>query len=120
MRNPSPPSGENSAGCGDANGGSSTPPGGTGARLDRATRSWEWAGYAVRYRDPFLVQLIKRGQPDFWLLVPLVALGMLAAALIIALLRRLLRARWHVVELTETPDGRIITHQMWSPQPPDD
>jgi ABC-type phosphate transport system permease subunit len=77
-------------------------------------------GYSVRYRDPYLIQLTKRRQLDIWLLVLLVALGVVAAIVVVAILRQLLRERWHVVELTETPDKRIIMHKMWSPRPPDD
>jgi hypothetical protein len=88
-------------------------------RLERAARQWMRRGYTVRYRDPYLIQLIRPWRP-FWLLVPLIASGVLALTLIMALVRRLLSRRWHVVTLTEAPDGRVITHQMQAPRPPED
>ena len=101
-------------------GSSGTPPGMTDARLDRAAGPWMKRGYTVRYRDPFLIQLIKRYRADTWQIVLVVGFGLSLVVLVIALLRRLLRVRWHVVELTATPDERIITHQLWAPRPPED
>lgn len=103
---------------------SSDGPGATGSnrgsRLDRAAHSWMKNGYTVRYRDRYLVQLVKRRRPNVWLLVPLAVLGFSGSVLFIMLVRRLLRERWHVVELTVTPDWRIIMHKMWAPRPPED
>jgi len=114
-RSPNTPSGgegPNDNGLGAVNG--------KGSRLDQAARSWMKNGYSVRYRDPYLIQLAKRRNPDVWLLVPLAALGVASVFVFVAMLRRLLRERWHVVELTVTPDQRIIMHKMWAPHPPDD
>jgi hypothetical protein len=112
------PTGQVSGSNGSSDG-PGTSPGEKGPRLDRAARSWVKNGYTVRYRDPYLIQLVKRRQPMIWLRVPLAALGVAAVMLVISLARQLLRERWHVVELTETPDSRIITHRMWAPRPPE-
>jgi hypothetical protein len=121
-RSPEPSRGQVSGGGESSDGKSVTSgsEGRKGSRLDQAARSWVKKGYSVRYRDSYLIQLVKRRWPAFWLLVPLVALGVAAVMLIVSLARRLLGARWHVVELTETPDKRIIMHRMWARRPPDD
>ena len=101
-------------------GGSGTPPSVSGSRLDRAARPWLKNGYTVRYRDPYLIQVFKPYRSDLWLIVLAVGFGTSVVVLVIALVRRLLRTRWHVVEFTKTPDERVITHQLWAPRPPDD
>ncbi len=79
--------------------------------LQRAAASWERRGFQVRYRDEYLVQLIRQSRPRWALVVGVVALAMLALAL-------LLRRRWVVVSLTTAPDGRIITLRQSATHPP--
>jgi len=115
-----PPSDQTPGGQGNTSGGSGAPPSGPSSRLDRAAQVWLKKGYSARYRDPYLIQVMKRYRSDLWQVLLGFGFGVSAVVLLVALVRRLLRVRWHVVELTQTPDERIITHQLWAPRPPDD
>jgi hypothetical protein len=87
--------------------------------IERAAAGWIRRGYAVRYHDPHLIQLVRRGQPGCsgWLLIALAApLLALALALVVIGLRRRF---WHTISITATPDQRIITHRQWAPNPPE-
>jgi hypothetical protein len=81
------------------------------AALQRAAASWERHGFQVRYRDEYLVQLIRQSRPRWALVAGVVALAVLALAV-------LLRRRWVVVSLTIAPDGRIITLRQTATRPP--
>jgi hypothetical protein len=87
--------------------------------LERAAAGWIRRGYTVRYRDPHLIQLVRRGRPGCsgWLLVVLALplMGLAIALVVIGLRRRY----WHTVSITATPDQRIITHRQWAPNPPE-
>ena len=74
--------------------------------------------YTLRYRDPYLSQLMRR-EPPGWREALLVGLAGLAAVTAVALALRAYRRRlWHVVTLVIRPDGRIVTHQIRAPRPP--
>ncbi|MGH2517535.1 MAG: hypothetical protein ACRDHP_17940 [Ktedonobacterales bacterium] len=93
------------------------PPEGTAA-LRAAAATWMRRGYRERYRDAFLIQLLRRRGLG-WRSAPYVALavaslGLAAAAWIAALRRR----PWHVITLTIGPDSRILTHSHTAPRPP--
>lgn len=81
--------------------------------------AWMRRGYRVRYRDTYLIQLIRRRRPGLrsspYLALALAALGLAVAAWIAARRRR----PWHVVTLVAGPDGRVLTHHHTSPQPPE-
>ncbi len=83
-----------------------------------AAAGWMRRGYVVRYRDPYLSQLMRR-EPLGWREALLLALaaGASIAAVIFAL-RAFRRRLWHVVTLVIRPDGRIVTHQIRAPHPP--
>ena len=84
-----------------------------GVALARASAEWQRRGYRLRYRDPYLAQLIRRGLPD-----PLsLALGVAALAAVGVFW--LLRRRWVVVTLTAAPDGQVIAHRQRSAHPPE-
>lgn len=87
------------------------------AALDSAVAAWQRRGYRVRYRDEYLAQLVRRGWPD-WRFVAVIAAGVavIAAVVVAAILRR----PWHVVSLTTSPEGQVITHRQWAPRPPSD
>lgn len=89
------------------------------AALDAAATRWQRKGYRVRYRDPFLVQLIRRDQPG-WRSAPFLALAIATliaavASFVVALQRR----PWHVITLVIGPDRRVLTHHHRSPHPPE-
>jgi hypothetical protein len=106
--------GEFSAGASSGNQAANSP-----SLLERAAAGWIRRGYAVRYHDAHLIQLVRRGRPGCasWLLIALgVNLVGLAVALVIIGLRR---RYWHTVSITATPDQRIITHRQWAANPPE-
>lgn len=82
--------------------------------LRRATARWQRRGYTVRYSDAFLTQLVRRtgmgwiGWAQLLLALPLVGIALWL------LVRALRRRGWHVVSLTITPDGRVISHRQWT------
>ena len=79
--------------------------------LDQAMTRWQRQGYHVAYQDEYLVQLFRREMPDTLLAVTaLVALIALAATIVVWLKKQ----PWHIVLLTTTDDGRVITHYQWS------
>lgn len=89
------------------------------AALEAAVTAWQRRGYHIRYRDTFLIQLVRRDRPG-WSSGPYLALFIATliaavAALVVALQRR----PWHVVTLVIGPDRRILTHQQRSPHPPE-
>ena len=94
-----------------------TPPEG-GATLRAAAATWRRRGYRMRYRDAFLIQLLRRRRPGLrsapYVALTVAALGLALAAWIAALRRR----PWHVVTLALGPDGRILTHTHTAPRPP--
>jgi hypothetical protein len=72
----------------------------------------------VRYRDAFLIQLLRRRGPGLRS-APYVALTFAALALAVAAWIAALRRRpWHVVTLAMGPDSRILTHSQTTPRPP--
>lgn len=86
--------------------------------VEAAAAVWLRRGYQVRYRDPFLTQLIRRDQIG-WRSAPFVALAVATliatvAAIFVALQRR----PWHVVTLVAGPDHRVLTHHQHAPHPP--
>lgn len=86
--------------------------------LRRATQRWLRRGYTVRYSDPFLTQLVRRTGMGWvgWALV-----GLSAPCFGIALwllLRALQRRGWHVVSITITPEGRVLSHRQWTRSEP--
>lgn len=88
------------------------------AALDAAAATWQRKGYRIRYRDPFLIQLIRRDRLG-WRSAPFLALALATmiacvAALVVALQRR----PWHVVTLVTGPDRRVLTHHLHAPHPP--
>lgn len=96
-----------------------TPPAEATAALESAATIWQRKGYHIRYRDAFLVQLIRRDRPG-WRSGPFLALSIATliaavAAFVVAWQRR----PWHVVTLVLGPDRRILTHHHRSPQPPE-
>jgi hypothetical protein len=99
-----------------------TPPADTqhvpGGGIEAAASGWMRQGFAVRYRDPYLLQLIRR-EPPGWREAVLLALAGGAAVAAASLALRAYRQRlWHVVTLVVRPDGRIVTHQIRAPRPP--
>lgn len=84
--------------------------------LNRVVTGWARRGYAVRYRDPYLVQLVRRERPSWrgWSVVAL-AVGVAAAASVVMIARA---RKWHVVTLVIRSDGRIMMHQQRSPREP--
>lgn len=89
-----------------------------GDGIEAAAGGWMRQGYAVRYRDPYLLQLIRR-EPPGWREALLLALAGGAAVAAVTLVLRAYRQRlWHVVTLVVRPDGRIVTHQIRAPRPP--
>ena len=88
------------------------------ARLRAATATWRRRGYRVRYRDAFLIQLLRRRRTGLHS-APYVALTVAALALAVAAWIAALRRRpWHVITLTIGPDNRILTHSHVSARPP--
>jgi hypothetical protein len=86
-----------------------------GLPLDRAAAAGLRRGYEVWYRDDYLVQLVRRGVPDGpSLLLVIVALLVFVAAILLALRRR----TWHVVSLSVSLEGDVITHQQRARRPP--
>lgn len=87
--------------------------------LQTATAAWIRRGYRVRYRDTYLIQLIRRRRLGLrsspYMILALAALGLALAAWIAALRRR----PWHVVTVVRGPNGRILTHHHTAPQPPE-
>jgi hypothetical protein len=83
--------------------------------LDQAIARWQRRGYWVTYRDAHLVQLLHRDAPD-----GVLTGGTLVALRAIALLMRVkpTQRRWHIVSLTATVDGRVITHHQRATHPP--
>jgi hypothetical protein len=93
---------------------------GASAPLRRAAAGWQGRGYAVRYADPHLIQLIRAGRLT-WQGLALIALAIPPLALAALLVARGLRQRyWHTVSITMTPDNRVVTHRQWAPYPPED
>lgn len=88
------------------------------ANLQAAAATWKRRGYRVRYRDAFLIQLLRRRRPGLrsapYIALTFAALGLAVAAWLAALRRR----PWHVVTLTTGPDGRILTHSHTAARPP--
>lgn len=79
---------------------------------------WQRRGYQIRYRDPFLIQLIRRDRLG-WRSGPFLALAIATliasvAAFVVAIQRR----PWHVVTLVIGPDRRVLTHHHHAPHPP--
>lgn len=94
-----------------------TPPEGS-TTLRAAAAMWVRRGYRVRYRDAFLIQLLRRRRPGLRS-APYVALTFAALALAVAAWIAALRRRpWHVVTLAIGPDSRILTHSQTTPRPP--
>lgn len=88
------------------------------ATLRAASATWMRRGYRVRYRDAFLIQLVRRGRPGPRS-APYIALSLAALALAVASWIAALRRRpWQVVTLALGPDDRILTHTQTSPRPP--
>jgi hypothetical protein len=83
--------------------------------LDQVIGRWQRRGYWVAYRDVHLVQLLRRDA-----LEGVLTGGILAAFCTIAVLMlvRSTRRRWHIVSLTATVDGRVITHHQRATHPP--
>lgn len=86
--------------------------------LAAVAATWQRRGFRMRYRDPFLIQLIRRDRLG-WRSGPFLALALAtlvasAAAFAVALQRR----PWHVVTLVTGPDGRVLTHHHHAPHPP--
>lgn len=82
--------------------------------LWRATARWLRRGYTVRYSDAFLVQLVRRASMG-WVGWALLVLALPCLGVAFWLIARALRRRgWHVVSLTITPDGRVISHRQWT------
>jgi hypothetical protein len=79
--------------------------------LDQAMTHWQQQGYHVAYRDAYLVQLFRRKMPNLLLaVIALIALVTLAGSSV--LWRK--KQCWHIVLLTTTDDGRVITHHQRS------
>jgi hypothetical protein len=95
------------------------PPGPAAAEdLEAATAGWLRRGYMVRYRDPYLLQLMRR-EPPGWREAVLLGLATAAAVAAVAFgLHAYQRRLWHVVTLVIRPDGRIVTHQIRAPRRP--
>ncbi|HLZ21254.1 MAG TPA: hypothetical protein VKQ30_03940 [Ktedonobacterales bacterium] len=93
------------------------PPDGNAA-LQTAAAMWIRRGYQVRYRDAFLIQLLRRRGPGLrsapYVALAFAALALAGAAWIVALRHR----PWHIVTLVIGPDKRILTHSHRSPHPP--
>lgn len=85
--------------------------------LGAAVATWQRRGYQVRYRDEHLVQLVRRGWPD-WEFIAFIVLGVMVTAAVV--LAGISRRPWHVVSLTTTSEGHVITHRQWSARPPSD
>ncbi len=83
--------------------------------LDQVIARWQRRGYWVTCRDAHLVQLVHRDAPD-----GVLTGGILAAlcAIAVLMLVRPARRRWHIVSLTATLDGRVITHHQRATHPP--
>lgn len=99
---------------------SPTPPGDesileqTPEPLRRAAQRWQRRGYTIRYADAFLTQLVRRTGIG-WIGWVLLVLAVPPLALALWLLTRVLRRRgWHVVSLTVTPEGRVLSHRQWT------
>lgn len=93
------------------------PPEGS-ATLRAAADVWIRRGYRVRYRDAFLIQLLRRRRPGLRS-APYVALAFAAVGLAIAAWIAALRRRpWHIVTLVLGPENRILTHRHTGPRPP--
>jgi hypothetical protein len=88
------------------------------AALRAAADAWKRRGYHVRYRDAFLVQLLRRRGIGLrsapYVALAFAAVGLAVAAWIAALRRR----PWHIVTLVLGPDNRILTHHHTAPRPP--
>ncbi len=82
--------------------------------LDGAVSLWKRRGYSVRYRDEYLVQLVRRAWP-----VMACVLVTVAAAGGVALAWRMCHS-WYVVSVAVGPDGRVVTHRQRSGHPPKD
>lgn len=101
----------------EADGSDDRPPEGSSA-LRAAAAAWRRRGYRARYRDAFLIQLVRRGRVGRRS-TPYVALTLASLALALAAWIAALRRRpWHVVTLTIGPDNRILTHHHTAPRPP--
>lgn len=82
--------------------------------LRQAAARWQRRGYTVRYSDAFLVQMMRRTGIG-WMGWALVALALPCLGAACWLFARALRRRgWHVVSLTITPDGRVLSHRLWT------
>jgi hypothetical protein len=86
--------------------------------LEAAASGWLGRGYIVRYRDPYLLQLMRRERPSWRDALLLAAAAAAAGAAVSLGLRAYRRRLWHVVTLVVRPDGRILTHQIRAPRPP--
>lgn len=82
--------------------------------IARGVALWRRRGYAMRYQDAYLAQLVRRGGPD---LVPLAAgLVVIAAVGVWWFASR----SWLVVSITADPDGHLVVHrQRTRRQPPE-
>ena len=83
--------------------------------FDQVIARWQRRGYWVTYRDAHLVQLLHRDAPDGVLMGSTLAALCASAALMLV---RPARRRWHIVSLTATVDGRVITHHQRATHPP--
>lgn len=86
--------------------------------LDHAAEGWTRRGYAIRYADPYLVQVVRREglrARDMGLLAVAGAVALCCLVVAIAILRGRL---WRVVTLVARPDGRILMHQQVTEHPP--
>lgn len=79
--------------------------------LDQATTHWQQQGYDIAYQDEYLVQLFRREVPDTLLAVTALAAFVVLAATIAAWLKK---PPWHIVLLSITDDGCVITHHQRS------